>query len=96
MKDPVLYRGCHVIWKGIAANIQLSPSQTSFEFLIGYDTRQSLEGIVAVLFDRALIVNPEQPLELLGRIVPVSGDRGEMIRLEGLAIHQSITVDGGL
>jgi tetratricopeptide (TPR) repeat protein len=96
IKDPTLYRGCHVIWKGMAANIQLFSSQTSFEFLIGYDTRQSLEGIVAVLFDRALLVNPEQPLELLARIVPVSGDRGETIRLEGLAIHQSLTVDGGL
>jgi tetratricopeptide (TPR) repeat protein len=96
LRDPVLYRGCHVIWKGMAANIQLSPSQTSFEFLIGYDTRQSLEGIVPVLFDRALAIKAEQPLELLGRIVPVSGDRGETIRLEGLAIHQSLTVDGNL
>ncbi|MDR2135477.1 MAG: tetratricopeptide repeat protein [Treponema sp.] len=96
VKDPALYRGCHVIWKGMAANIQLSPSQTSFEFLIGYDTRQSLEGIVPVVFDRALTVNPEQPLELLGRIVPVSGGRGETIRLEGVAIHQSLAVDGPL
>ncbi|MDR2177335.1 MAG: tetratricopeptide repeat protein [Treponema sp.] len=96
VKDPVLYRGCHVIWKGMAANIQSSPSQTSFEFLIGYDTRQSLEGIVPVVFDKALAVNPEQPLELLGRIVPVAGDRGETIRLEGIAIHQSLVVDGAL
>ncbi|MDR2746353.1 MAG: tetratricopeptide repeat protein [Treponema sp.] len=94
--DPALYQGCHVIWKGMAANIQLFPSQTSFELLIGYDTRQSLEGIVPVLFDRALAINAEQPLELLGRIVPVSGGRGETVRLEGLAIHQSLTVDGNL
>jgi tetratricopeptide (TPR) repeat protein len=96
IKDPVLYRGCHVIWKGMAANIQLFSSQTSFELLIGYDTRQSLEGIVPVLFDRALLVNPEQPLELLGRIVPIPGGQGETIRLEGLAIHQALSVDGGL
>jgi tetratricopeptide (TPR) repeat protein len=94
MKDPVLYRGCHVIWRGMAANIQVSPSQTTFEFLIGYDTRQSLEGIVPVLFDRPLIITAEQPLELLGRILPVSGERGEGIRLEGIAVHQAVTVDG--
>jgi tetratricopeptide (TPR) repeat protein len=87
--DPVLYRGCHVIWRGMATNIQTFPAQTSFDFLIGYDTRQSLEGIVSVVFDRAVLLNPERPLEVLGRVVPVSGGRGEELRLEGLAIHQS-------
>jgi tetratricopeptide (TPR) repeat protein len=96
IRDPPLYRGCHVIWRGMAANIQVSSSQTSFEFLIGYDTRQSLQGIVPVLFDRALPISPEQPLELLGRILPIVGDRGESIRLEGIALHQSLAVDGNL
>ncbi|MDR1443420.1 MAG: tetratricopeptide repeat protein [Treponema sp.] len=92
LKEPVLYRDCHVIWRGMATNVQNFPAQTSFDFLVGYDTRQSLEGIVAVVFDRALAVNPEQPLELLARIVPGFGDQG--IRLEGLAVHQNIAVDG--
>jgi hypothetical protein len=89
VKDPVLYRGCHVIWRGMATNIQTFNTQTSFDFLIGYDTRQSLEGIVQVTFDRAVAINPERPLEVLGRVVPASGDRGQELRLEGAAIHQS-------
>jgi tetratricopeptide (TPR) repeat protein len=89
MKDPVLYRGCHVIWRGMATNIQTFNTQTSFEFLVGYDTRQSLEGITKVVFDRAVPINPERPLEVLGRVVPGTGDRGQEIRLEGVAIHQS-------
>ncbi|MDR1971168.1 MAG: tetratricopeptide repeat protein [Treponema sp.] len=95
IKDPVLYRGCHVIWQGMATNIETFPTRTSFDFLIGYDTRQSLEGISAVEFDRAVAINPERPLEVLARIVPVSGGRGEEIRLEGLAIHQSGLPDQG-
>jgi tetratricopeptide (TPR) repeat protein len=89
IKDPALYQGCHVIWQGMATNIQNSASRTSFDFLIGYDTRQSLEGITAVDFDRAVVVNPERPLEVLARILPASTGRGQGIRLEGIAVHQS-------
>jgi tetratricopeptide (TPR) repeat protein len=89
MTDPILYRDCHVIWRGMATNIQTLPAQTAFDFLIGYDTRRSLEGIVPVVFDRAVLLNPERPLEILGRIIPVSGGREGELRLEGLAIHQS-------
>jgi tetratricopeptide (TPR) repeat protein len=86
VSDPVLYRGCHVIWRGMATNIQSFPSQTTFDFLVGYDTRRILEGIAGVVFDRAVPINPEAPLEVLGRIVPVAG--GQEFRLEGIAIHQ--------
>jgi hypothetical protein len=89
LKDPVLYQGCHVIWRGMATNVQTSPSGTSFDFLIGYDTRQSLEGITAVEFDRALLINPEKPLEVLARILPLGGGRGQDFRLEGVAVYQS-------
>jgi hypothetical protein len=88
LKDPVLYQGCHVIWQGMAANIQTFANRTSFDFLIGYDTRQSLEGITAVDFDRAVPVSPENPLEVLARIVLSADSRG--FRLEGIAVHQSV------
>jgi hypothetical protein len=89
-EDPLLYRDCHVIWKGMVTNIQVSPSQTSFDFLIGYGTGQRLEGIVSVVCDWALTINPEQPLEILGRIVPIFVDGGKTIgiRLVGIDIHQ--------
>jgi hypothetical protein len=92
-KDPdfiFLYRDCHVIWQGMAANIQSSPAGTSFNLLVGYVTRRSdLEGFTVVEFDRPLLINPEQPLEVLGQIVIESTDRGEEIRLRGISLHQS-------
>jgi len=87
IKDPLLYNGVHVIWKGMATNVVTSDTGTSFDFLAGYDTRKILEGIVPVVFPNAIPLNPEQPLELLGRIVP--DDSESRIRLEGVAIHQS-------
>ena len=88
IKDPILYRDVHVIWRGMATNVRTVANGTAFDFLVGYDTRKSLEGLVEVTFPTAVSLNTERPLELLGRIVPVNaGDR--LIRLEGVAIHQS-------
>ncbi|MDR0442048.1 MAG: tetratricopeptide repeat protein [Treponema sp.] len=84
--EPVLYRDVYVIWRGMATNVKLQENTTSFDFLVGYDTRRTLEGIVPVVFDRPVALNTERPLEVLGKIVPLSS---ENIMLEGTAIHQS-------
>lgn len=92
-KDPdyiFLYRDCHVIWQGMAANIQTDSQETSFNLLVGYVTRRAdFEGSVVVEFDRPLLINPEQPLEVLGRIAIEATERGPEIRLKGIALHQS-------
>jgi hypothetical protein len=90
LKDPLLYHDVYVIWRGKAANVNTSDTGTTFDFMIGYDTGTTLEGIVPVVFNKAIPLNPERPLEVLGRIIP-TGPEGP-IQLEGVAIHQS----GGL
>jgi len=84
--ENVIYRNVHVIWRGMATNVVVTDEYTSFDFLVGYDTRRTLEGIVPVVFFSPVSINPERPLEVLGRIIP-SGFSD--IRLEGVAIHQS-------
>lgn len=92
-KEPVLYRDVHVAWKGMAANLRAEERATSFDLLVGYDTRNALEGIVPVRLEFAATVDVERPLEVLGRLVPVQGREG--FRLEGLALHQAGTLGGG-
>jgi hypothetical protein len=88
--DPLLYRDCHVIWQGMAANLREGEASTVFDFLVGYDTRSKLEGIVQVRFDASIALSLERPLEVLGRVIPVSTATGEEgIRLEGIALHQA-------
>ena len=88
IKDPLLYRDVYVIWRGMASNVETNQNITRFDLLVGYDTRRTLEGIVQVEFDSAVSLNSERPLEVLGRIVPVSSAAGD-IQLAGHAIHQS-------
>jgi hypothetical protein len=89
MRDPSLYRDCYVIWTGMAANLEILQNSTVFTFLVGYDTRTTLEGQVPVEFGSAIPVNPELPLKILARVVPTVNPAGIDIRLEGTAIQQS-------
>jgi len=84
--DPLLYRDCHVLWRGSAANVKIGPDMISFDFLVGYDTRKVLEGAITVELDFATEINPIDPLEVLGRVVPLSTDR---FMLAGTSIHPS-------
>ncbi|MDR2792527.1 MAG: tetratricopeptide repeat protein [Treponema sp.] len=86
MEDPFLYRDCYVIWRGMATNLTIEQNSTSFDFLVGYDTRTKLEGLVPAVFNFSVAVNLEKPLEILGKIIP--SQDGSSIQLEGAAIHQ--------
>lgn len=85
LKDPYLYRDCHVLWRGMATNLSEKDTSTAFQFLVGYDTRSTLQGIVPVVFPSAVAVDVERPLEVLGRVVLVDG----RIQLAGVALHQA-------
>jgi tetratricopeptide (TPR) repeat protein len=89
IEEPALYRDCYVIWRGIAGNLNVGQNHTSFDFLVGYDTRRTVEGIVRVDYDFAIPVNPERPVEILGRIIPVIGEKGAEIRVAGTALNQA-------
>jgi hypothetical protein len=86
-RDPALYEGCSVLWKGRAANIESDASgAVSFDFLVGYADKKNLEGIVPVDFGGSHVnVAGDRPLELLA-IVRTQGGTGP--RLEGVAIHE--------
>lgn len=85
IEDPWLYLDCWVVWKGMATNIVETEHTVSFDFLVGYDTRSTLEGIVPVRFAKVLPVDPGKPLEVLAR---VSLENGKII-LSGSSIFQT-------
>jgi hypothetical protein len=76
----------------MATNLTEGATSTAFDFLVGYDTRSTLEGIVRVSFSFSVALNPERPLEVLGKVVPM-GEEG--VRLEGAALHQAAFLERG-
>jgi len=92
MQDPFLYRDSHVIWRGMASNLNIQHNFTSFDLLIGYyDERRIVEGMVHVNYDFAIPINPEFPVEILGRVIPVQGER--VIMIQGVSINQAGLLD---
>jgi tetratricopeptide (TPR) repeat protein len=89
IKNPALYQGCFVKWRGMAVNLREGQTTTNFDLLVGYDTHVALEGAVPVRLPFAAAISTEEPLEVLGKIVvdAAAGDKPAMT-LAGSAVHQ--------
>jgi tetratricopeptide (TPR) repeat protein len=87
LREPLLYRDCYVVWKGMAANLEKTGAAASFDLLVGYDTRTVMEGTVHVQFTFPADINTALPLEVLGKVVIVPGTEGRFT-LEAAGIHQ--------
>lgn len=81
--DSFLYDGCSVVWRGMAANVRSSNQKVDFDFLVGYDEKKTMEGIIAASASN-LPVFVDRPLEVLATISSASGSA----RLEVAAIHE--------
>jgi tetratricopeptide (TPR) repeat protein len=84
-QESSLYNGCYVAWGGMAANVEQTDNETSFDLLIGYETRRELRGIVRVICPFAFNIDRERPLDVLGRVA--AQDNGTF-NLNAVSIHQ--------
>ena len=84
-EDPHLYSRTYVVWKGKISNLSISESEIRFDFLVGYETNQVLDGIVPVVIDFAATISQGDPLELLAEIIPREDDA---FYLKGISIHK--------
>ncbi len=83
-RDPGLYDGCSVAWKGMAANVRSDAGgKSAFDFLVGYEEKRRLEGIIPASMDKGP-VPVDRPLEILAILRSGEGRP----RLECVAIHE--------
>jgi len=66
---PFLYDGCHVVWAGKVANLEVGKSAITFNLLVGYQQERELEGIVPVRLLFPLLLENGADVEVLGRVV---------------------------
>jgi len=81
-QDPWLFEGVWVLWSGLAANITSDSNATHFDFLVGLDKGQVLEGRVRVVIPFPIVME-QLPLELLARVEMQDGD----FTLVGKTVH---------
>ncbi|MDR1625899.1 MAG: tetratricopeptide repeat protein [Spirochaetia bacterium] len=86
MKDPLLYDGCFVRWKGRISNVNISGKRIDFDFLVGYDEQKVLQGIVPSWMEFAAKLEQSFAYEIIGRVAIPSGRPG--ILLQVLSLHE--------
>jgi hypothetical protein len=83
--DPRLYAGVYVRWRGRAANISVGEELIRFDLLVGYHDRRVLSGVVPVVVDFAVLLEDDQPVEVIAR-VEQSGEQD--IRLHATSLRR--------
>jgi tetratricopeptide (TPR) repeat protein len=102
-RDPALYDGCSVVWKGMAANVRPDASVRTdasakpeagakeggiaFDFLVGYQDKKKLEGLVP-----ARIAGAEVPMDRPLEILAVLRGVGDSLSMDCAAIHELVIV----
>ncbi|MFW6234761.1 MAG: hypothetical protein ACOC4I_05250, partial [Spirochaetota bacterium] len=91
--DPVLYDGTYVRWRGRSSNLEVTDERVRFDFLVGYEDLVSVDAIVPVVFNRAVRLDPQLAIELIGRIHS-DPDSPEGFRIEGTSIRLIRAAEG--
>lgn len=81
--DPQLYEGCSVVWKGMAANVRTEVGQVAFDFLVGYQDKKRLEGLVGARAG-GFEIPVDRPLEILATLRYAQGQ----LSMDCAAIHE--------
>ncbi len=84
VKEPDLYDGCAVVWRGKLANLAVRETSITFDLLVGYEGEKELEGIVPVSLDFAVLLENGIALEVLGTVAAEGGK----LALRGISIHR--------
>lgn len=67
--DPLLYNGCYVQWRGMNSNLIQDGNKIAFDFLVGYDTKENLKGVVrSKVGSLNEIPNPGDSCEILAMV----------------------------
>ncbi len=83
-RNPLLHHEVFVRWRGRTANLDITEERIRFDLLVGYHRGQVLEGIVPVELGFAVLLDPDQAIEVIGRVVLTgNGD----FRLDGTRVR---------
>ena len=84
INEPELYNNCYIHWKGRLSNLIITESLITFDFLVGYDGKKILEGIIPVTLDFGARIDSDFPIEVLGKIKKTNNQ----YIIEAVSVHQ--------
>ncbi len=87
IREPWLYNGCYVRWKGRVANVRTDSEHIIFDLLVGYQEEQELDIVSKVILPFAIEIENGMSIEIIGRVL--SDTSIEL--LEGVAVRKLST-----
>lgn len=82
IKNPGLYRSCYVRWKGLIGNLAVGDKKINFDFLVGYQDKKVLEGVVPVSLSFGVDLRDGDAVEIIGEVTEINP-----LSLEAIAIR---------
>jgi len=82
--EPKLYNNCYIHWKGRLSNLVVTDNLIEFDFLVGYDDKKILEGIIPVTLNFGARIDSNFPIEILAKITKKDTE----YILEAVSVHQ--------
>jgi len=83
--DPLLYHQTYLMWRGRIANLKIEEQNIQFDFLVGYDEGQVLEGIVPTTIDFPVLLQNNQGIQIIAQ---VQATDDQQFFLKGHRIHK--------
>ena len=84
---PICCADCWVMWSGRIANSEVTDTSYSCDLLVGYENQKRVEGIVPLVFDSAMNLDPSLPITVLGKISLTENGK---LYLKGKSVYQSV------
>lgn len=85
-KEPMLYLDCWVSWSGRVSNVVTDETGWRCDLLVGYESMETVEGVVPLHFSVAPSIEGTKPVKILAK---VSSAEGKLL-LQGRAVYQSV------
>jgi hypothetical protein len=82
--QPWLYQKTYVRWKGTVSNLEFGEERIAFDFLVGYQDRRVLEGVVPAYLEFAALLEGGMAVELIGEVEMAENDSGFRLRVTSL------------
>ena len=86
IKEPEIFTGVWVSWKGRIANLSKKKESAEFDLLVNYEGQDTIEGIAHVTIDGVYHIENRQSVEVFGYYTGYDADTGKL-RINGMLLR---------
>jgi tetratricopeptide (TPR) repeat protein len=95
IKEPGIYMGTYLLWKGRIANLKKEKESVQFDLLVNYEDQDTIEGIAHVEIEGVYFIENRQSIEVFGYYEGYDAETGKLL-IRGILLRDLGLRDLGL